>query len=569
MFFAQVVDEALFDFTLDSYKPLALNIRLLCIEGLVTLDNIKKGLIKKPSVKSIIEELIWNLNTDCAVKRILGPKCERFLERIKFYECNLAELKETILHLYHHFNNKKYLKYIQDILIELVPGNKEKEHIYYLSKAYLTELINYGYLPGYIYFQVNQYFFNKSNPVSDKSPEQFFNIFDFKTKLFKVVFRVDNVFNEFTPLSKILNFSIQNSYPSGNLFGFEKDFIDNKPPDDIFIVFDDVKSTNEISARYDAERPIARIANMFSFFHHKEKPKIFNKALVINKQSNAAILLDKPIKSIIKKEDIRPRDAVIKVKNIFDKLDLPEETILALTKTIDIHSIALETDEIENKLLNLWTAIETLIPKDFECEQDRIIQIIQGLSPFQSIFYIKNILNEVAKDFFLFNQRMSSLELKKVIVSQPESRWGKIAALLTTKENESIRNGIYLGLNDFPLLRWRIFSINKHFFNGKSVKKMLNDHNRKIEWQIRRIYRVRNLIVHSGVMPSYTNILVENLHNYYDNMVNYIFDAASNNEIQYIKEGVVACDIGLKVLLNNIDEIGEDEISLANFKLIT
>ena len=286
------------------------------------------------------------------------------------------------------------------------------------------------------------------------------------------------------------------SFNIEDISGPEKEFIDNKTENEVFLVYENLEATDGISARHNAEIPLERIANFFSFFHHKEKPTIQNKALVINTVDGFTILLDKPIKSIIKKEDIKPKEAVERVKSIFVNLDLPMDTLLRLSKAIDIHSIALETDEIENKLLNLWTAIETLIPKDAESDQDRIIQIIQGLMPFQCQLYLNNLIKQVFNDWYFFNTRNAAAILETVITTEPEQRINKILALFTTKENDPIRQNVYSQLNDFPLLRFRIYTINKHFGNGKSIKKLLNDHIQRVEWQIRRIYRVRNLIVH-------------------------------------------------------------------------
>jgi hypothetical protein len=126
---------------------------------------------------------------------------------------------------------------------------------------------------------------------------------------------------------------------------------------------------------------------------------------------------------------------------------------------------------------------------------------------------------------------------------------------------------VYASLDDFPLLRYRIFWLNKQFTNGKSLVKLIKNHMQRVEWQIQRIYRVRNLFVHSGTMPPYTNILVENLHNYLDNMVNYIIDTTiSKSTIRSIDEGVIDCDLELKQLVFALNQVGEDEITLTNFK---
>jgi hypothetical protein len=569
LFFAQILDESLFDYTLDSFKPQALNSRLLCIELLQTIDSVKAGTIKSPSLKPLLEEFLWTFGRDLAVKEILGKYFERFSDRIKNNENNVNELKATILHIYHHLDNKKYLNKIQSILINLVPANSEKENIYRLTRTYLTELINYGYNPGHIYYKANQYFFNKKNTVNENSPKQFFELFDFKKTSFKVIYRVKSIFKEFDSISKFGEFTIQNQIIIPDIKGQEKIFIDSKPADEVFIVFEKIETTDEITARYISEMPLARISNLFSFYHHKEKPKINDKALVININDNSHLLIEKPLKSIIKKEDIKPKIAASKVKALFGTLDMPERELYTLLKAIDIHSIALETDEIENKLLNLWTAIETLIPKDSECGYDRIIQILKGIVPFQTVDLLKNLINQTAADFFFFNKRLASNTLKGVKLNTPELRWYRVCALIVTKENEPNRASVYAKLEDYPLLRWRIFWLNKQFASAKTTKKFIDNHIQRVEWQIQRIYRVRNLIVHSGTIPSYANILVENLHNYFDDLVNYIIDTAiSESTIKSIKEGIVSGDIHLKESLKTLDKLGESEITLENYKQI-
>lgn len=48
---------------------------------------------------------------------------------------------------------------------------------------------------------------------------------------------------------------------------------------------------------------------------------------------------------------------------------------------------------------------------------------------------------------------------------------------------------------------------------------MLELHEKKVAWQIRRIYRTRNLIVHSGRTPQYVQALIENGHDYLDQVI--------------------------------------------------
>jgi hypothetical protein len=225
LFFAQVLDEALFDYTLDSFKPQALNPRLICIEILKLIESINSGLLKAPSLKPVIEELVHGLSQDVAIREMLGVKLDRIVERIRANENNLKDLKVTIAHLYHHLDNKKYLEKIQSLLIELIPANQEKEHIYYLTKTYLTELINYGYNPGHIYYKTNLHFFNKDHPVNDLDPKPFFELFDFNKRKYSIIYRANDIFKEFEPISQLLKFEIRDTFHMTSLRGTTRRFI--------------------------------------------------------------------------------------------------------------------------------------------------------------------------------------------------------------------------------------------------------------------------------------------------------------------------------------------------------
>lgn len=567
LFFSQALSEALFDYTLDTYKPQALNIRLLCIEALQTIDNIKLGLIKKPNIEAIIDELKWSLNGDFVAKKMIGDKLMGIVEKINANRSNLKKLKETILLLYHFLDNRKYLKELENTLINLTPQNKEKENIYKATRAYITELINYGYTTAYIYHNTNRFFFNTSVKFSHVSPKAFFDIFNYEKKKYTVVYKVSSVFNEFKNVEDALKFKITDSFNPVNLSGEEKKFIESIDVSEIFVVFENIEAIDDNVARIITEIPLFKIGNLFSFYHHKETPKISDRALVINHTDGFALLRDEPIKSIIKKADIKPKVAAEKVKKLFGELDLPPNTMYRISRAIDLHSISLTTEQVENKLLNIWTALETLIPKDVDCGDDRVVQIIKALVPFQTLNYINKLIEQVGSDFWFFDKENSKKILNSVHLKGKENSFDTLAALIMTSENDDKRKEVYALLDNYPFLKFRIFTLNKILSSGKEINKLLENHKQRVEWQIQRIYRVRNLIVHSGKMPTYTNILVENLHNYFDDFLNYIIDSAiKEKRIKTINEAILNAEIDCNNLAKNIVAIGDSTISLDNYK---
>lgn len=568
LFFAQIIDECLFDYALSSFKPSALNSRLLCIELLQTIDHVEDGLIREPNLKCIIEELKWSLGLDIAAQKILGKNLNRFLENITKYEGKPKELKNTVLLLYHYFDNRKYLRVIQELLIEKINSKKEKKDIYYLTKNLITELTNYGYNQNFIYHKTSHYFFNNQHKVTVDDPTDFFSTFDFKKKKFSVVFKGSRVFLEFEKTAKDMKILLKETIKPKSKNPEEAEFIDSKREDEIFIICSEVEAFDIISARIISEYPLQGLGAFFSFYHHKDRPVISDKCIV-RAENEDPIILDKSQKSIIKKADINPKVAAQRVQNMFQNLKLPNSTVYTISRAIDLHSAALEADDLENKLLNLWTAFETLIPKNNSSGVDRIIQLVSAITPFQVNDYFKILINETKRDFWFFDRKLSDTVIKNVNLKQKESLDIKVAAFLTTNENEQNRKIAYAGLDLFPLLRYRMFQINNNLRSAKAAKELLSSHKQKVEWQIRRIYRTRNLIVHSGKLPSYTNILIENLHNYFDSFLETLINKAiTEKTIRTINQGVIELDFAVKNHFDTLDKHKDEDTTLDNFKSI-
>ncbi len=60
-FFAQRLDELFFDYTLDTYKPPALNSVFLCKEAIRLITDIENDLIDVANLNYVLDELLWSL----------------------------------------------------------------------------------------------------------------------------------------------------------------------------------------------------------------------------------------------------------------------------------------------------------------------------------------------------------------------------------------------------------------------------------------------------------------------------------------------------------------------------
>ena len=570
LFFAQLIDEMLFDYTLDSYKPLALNSRLLCIECISTIEEVKNGFMPKKNLQSILEELRWSLDKDLGAKQLLGKKFDFYLNQLKPNDIKLNELDNVINFLYNHFNDQKYLEQIKLTLKTLIQEKKEKSKIKYLTGSYLTELINYGYHPNHINYQNYNHFFNplKKNKIDKlEDLDDFFSIFNFEASEYTVVFIGSILFKEFKKTLNTYDVVVTKTYNCFSKIKEDIDFERSRLPSESFIICSKVKDLDHHSARESSEKFLGQVTNLFNFFHHKQKPDIKDKCIVSRNDDNYVVVIDKPIKSVLKtKNDEYPDIAAKSVEKVLESLMLRMESRYRFSRSIDLHSAALTATALENQILDLWAALETLIPKSIESNQDRIVQISEKLIPFLQINYIEKQFKEVLSDLKNWDKDYIDELLGKVKSGTSANDLEKISALITLSDNKDLRIELYDKLTDYPLLKNRIYSIHELLNSPKSIKKALKNHEIKVNWHLRRIYRTRSLIVHSGSYPTYTPILIEHLHNYLDILISKIVELVGEMSINTIEQVILEVKIILDYHNDLLEKHQSEELSIENYK---
>src|SRR5690606_13194047 len=101
---------------------------------------------------------------------------------------------------------------------------------------------------------------------------------------------------------------------------------------------------------------------------------------------------------------------------------------------------------------------------------------------------------------------------------------------------------------------------------GKEIAAMTQRHSKKLEWQIRRIYRARNTLIHHGSKPPQLKTLIENLSSYIHGIIEGLDLLMSSLDIRTIEHGVIEMDIAYKrnlEYLASINEIKDDNFKLA------
>ncbi|CAN0604051.1 unnamed protein product, partial [Ectocarpus sp. 12 AP-2014] len=194
------------------------------------------------------------------------------------------------------------------------------------------------------------------------------------------------------------------------------------------------------SARENIEKFLGQVTNLFNFFHHKEKPKINDISIVSRTSDNYVVVIDKPIKSILKtKSDEYPNIAAKSVEKVLESFKFDGESTYRFSRSIDLHSAALSASAIENQMLDLWAALETLIPKSSESNKDRIVQIADQLIPFLQINYIEKQFAELYDNLENWDSDFFLEQLRKAKGFEENNPIVSVAALITLSENKNLR----------------------------------------------------------------------------------------------------------------------------------
>jgi hypothetical protein len=527
LFFAQRLNELLFDYTLDSYKYYALNINLLLIEALRRINKVKNDLTEDLNLKDIVDEINIKAKNDIVSKKILGHKYQIYFP-LKI-ENNKSKFKIDLEIL----SNKLSLNIIIPELFELIEkelNSGSKINLNILASQLVTALINVGFHQSYIYHQVNFYFFG-GRTKRNRNLSHFFKYFEPKKKEFEVYIKVSDSFNEIKELCSKYRLEIINELELENCNQKANEFLSSKSENEVFAKCKEIKAYDSQSARLMAINLLNVLASFFSYFHHKNPPTIGKTAVIGN--DNKHFLIEPTTSPMAKGEDMSHKAAAEMLEAFMKKFTPISSTRLKFNRAVNLHSLAIQSDSNENRLLNLWITYETLFGTG---QTTTVIHIINSLGHITSLKYFERIFNELSKSIYTWNKDEFE-EIKKLTNENSDTK--AICSFCLSSNYENERKTLYSKLNEFPLLRFRIDNLNKNLSSTKKIHSFLEKHNQRIKWHIKRLYRTRNNIVHDGKKTRNLDILVENAHSYFDTFMDeFIIDNIISNSLDSIPQAV-------------------------------
>lgn len=546
LFVLQRLDEMLFFYTKDTYKVKIFNTKILLSEYMHVMHQIDEDIIAEKNEEYIMEEIQWSLANDKEAVELIGVPFYKNFQKNHGSLTRKARLN-SIQYCLECLGNTKYLEKIKENLKNSI-RSKEKREIDRLLQQFICETKSIGYDTRYIYSKLNQIFVGYQS-VSIESIEQFIDSFTVEEKKFDVIISEEKELAEYS--IKALNaFERKVSILDEKEISNEGLIYDNER---LFIRLTDLTAFDEYALAENIKSLLKSIESFYLFYRHNGGEK---EQCVYVKVGEKYKKIDESVKGVKKSAKVSSRIKSSKLaKELFvNSLFGDTNNLYLLSRIMEIHNTAMKMDSASNALLDLWSIFELLLEKDsIEANRSRIEQIIMMVKPFLIKNYVHQLITYLIGDFKRCNESLYSQTISDI--KEGNTNEEKLFIFLSNKDYETNRKLLYGKLDENPLLRYRLFTISESVKDGKSIKKLIDSHVQKITWQIIRIYRARNCIIHDGEKIPYIDDLVENLHNYIDELCKGLIDMITEPQsVASINTALYSHYINIDIYMSKLSE---------------
>ena len=525
LYFAQLLEEMLFEYSLDTYKASVMQTGLLCAEALGTITAVENGTIKAPNVFHVTAELAANFERDTVAIALAPLPPSSFMPALKNPKTSLRELETVLELLAVQLSPRKYRKKNEELIIETVKRGGSVAEMRRLIRSYVTTLTSTGQTTKYIYEKTKEFFhYGPGRITGPDSLTEFFGLFPIDQLEYTVIFRVDQIFEHVAPAFDKMRLKITPTPPEGiDLLPYPA--ISSPALTGLYASIENVPARDPYSARDSAERLLKLSSTLLTLFHHKERPSWVQECVVYDNKAKTYYPINAPTNSMHKCADLLQSVASRRLQAFISDFSLEEESFSKFVRSAQLHALAVGSNADENQILNLWIALESLVPSETKADDvSNIEHIVASLIPFLNFGYAERLINNLVKDLLEWNRNTTRTAFRSV----PGTKFTeKLARILALPEHAAERKRLEDSFKEFHLLKDRFTFFADMLASPKNVADALDAHKQRLEWQIRRIYRTRNIIVHSGTTPRYTKPLIEHTHDYLDTVLSTLVRLAS------------------------------------------
>ena len=542
-FCAQLFSEMLREDSFESFRVYSLDTLSRLSETLTLIEDVQRDRVPRETLGPVIDEVLWSLGKDPVAKSTAELELASLHELTKNSKYLLTDLAANV-QLIKKLLAGSYKSTLEARILTLLTEKSRKIELRQCCGFYVSHLINAGYSKQYLEEAVEDAFFKGDMAnVGTQTLVDFFAEFkseridftvytlvssEFRTYLYPLGFETANEFNIPQAARDALAFALNPPFDS-IVVSHEKAF-------DCYRAIDYVHQTltSTRALTYLAPHGMACRWNEWMYVHDESK----NQG---RSQRNRSISFDHPI--------IRSATAGRRLKNTRNYTKRVLENFDAasterLLSSINTAALARTSPNTENQLISLWSAIEVLL-SDPPRGGPRILHYVHHLVPCVCLRHVRRQFVAIYEELLVSYRSKFTKILRREANFNNQDAHTNFAAVLCLEENEELREALCKLCSENPLALHRLFKLHRDYSVSAEAASAITGHQKRVEWQVHRIYRARNQLVHSGRVPSYLQSLILNLFEYYRGSIATIVNRARRDEQRSDIDQVVA-EIGIE-----------------------
>lgn len=524
LLFSQALEELLAIHSHDSHKVPVLNFHFICHEIIQVLALIEDNVLDRGNLIPLFAEMKILFQNDSIAQEILGKDITNLfacknskgeydrnplkIDSAKDVDAAIPVIKRGTRFVIDELERKDqyYKKLTQDIKQRVSEcGNDllKMDEIYNRTRIFASELINRGFNQSYIYDCIIQVFFDPGKSVSSlETIDEFFKCFSSS----------DNKYCIYLPLNSLKQKQALDDY---GIFKTAENVYEMFDPTVPYVLKFECDSTDPYQAREVTLTLINFCLSINQFIKHNKYDYNPKYAEIVDKEKQSVTFIRKPVPPI-SRENTNSEELQVN-----DLLESCSGLGAGVFQVLQLHSSAMISKNTDNQIINLWTAIEVVIPVARKDSLSRINQISNVLTAGLGCNYFSTLSQQLFLDIKSVDESASS-QIERISIEGKQS--DKMLAVLILPKYQSTYDIVLDTITDSsPLLACRMYRYKSLWSTTQSIKKVYESHEKRLAQQIMRIYRTRNMLVHDGTTLVYADYVLQNLHYYVDSFIRFLY----------------------------------------------
>jgi hypothetical protein len=444
------------------------------------------------TLTEVVEELVAFVSRDPVIKRNFSVEWEAIQPRLNSFNDRPREAIEATQYLASRLTTR-YLRACRQLIIDFVNARKlnDKRGFRFLVENFCSFLLKSGHQQHAIYFQVQQRFLSRDIiGTPEAALHEFFTYFPCRSKIYKVAIAVNDGFRNIIPQNSKFNSSGSNIPKQCK----KREPFSTNPQKNIFLI--DTQAFDPVDARAKGEQMLTTLRATAYTVTPATQMEWDPYVTVWKEESERAIILREGPEVLrrARRRSSKFSTELAKRQKLFFDYFKEETDLNRLGNAVTTYASAFHSESLATQLLSLWSSLEGLLPgptgsftrishfaRDVVacykkmCLYHRFEALYQQLS----VEYANSI-----DDILLPVQAVSS------------SYEAKLAAIICLEEHHDSLAALQASIGPNPLARQRLYEIYSVRSSCGEMYSIIRNQVQKVEWQLYRIYRERNRIVH-------------------------------------------------------------------------